>query len=396
MMRAVLHRCDRCRPTDSKLALACLWWKAIAGNDVRSPVYDYQLSYDLLPPATRWFVGRRVRRWYPRLHHANVEIRTAYLDKSLANVINTIMRDGETTKDTTKIRLIVMGGGYDTRSFKLMERSLANDESTPHIDLLRRKRQIQQPRRWRRMLRRNRAPPQNAFDNITSLDFELECHELDLPVVVKAKRQLLRDRLFRRRPWLRELTDYPRLVEADFNDLDATRRALEGILRANDDDGSAVHNVILFEGVMIYLDEGTPHALLQLCSEVLNEHGQALDRSSSSYLCFADRLENIPDGDEDAANAEMESTGWELVDWLSKPGLARHMGVARLKGVGDLAQRVDATRAGRSRGQLQEGAGAGRRRPRGTGEPATPRERKEGLGDWEGMGDGVGRENKYK
>lgn len=44
-----LHKFDSAQPTDSKLALACLWWKAIAGNDRRSPVYDYRLSYDLLP-----------------------------------------------------------------------------------------------------------------------------------------------------------------------------------------------------------------------------------------------------------------------------------------------------------------------------------------------------------
>ena len=52
---------------------------------------------------------------------------------------------------------------------------------------------------------------------------------------------------------------------------------------------------------------------------------------TSSYLCFADRLENIPGGDEDAADIEMNSTGWELIDWWPKPGLARHMGVARLR-----------------------------------------------------------------
>ena len=44
-----LHMFDSAQPTDSKLALACLWWKAIAGNDRRSPVYDNRLSYDLLP-----------------------------------------------------------------------------------------------------------------------------------------------------------------------------------------------------------------------------------------------------------------------------------------------------------------------------------------------------------
>ena len=54
---------------------ACLWWKAIAGNSIHSPVYDSQLSYDLLPSVTRWIVNERVCNLYSRLHHANVEIR---------------------------------------------------------------------------------------------------------------------------------------------------------------------------------------------------------------------------------------------------------------------------------------------------------------------------------
>ncbi|KAK1741089.1 hypothetical protein QTG54_008341 [Skeletonema marinoi] len=125
-------------------------------------------------------------------------------------------------------------------------------------------------------------------------------------------------------------------MEANFNDLNATSKVLEGILlNDNDAEREDVTNIILFEGVMIYLDKGVPHALLELCSDVLRKSHTANSNTSSSkatlgYLCYADRLENIPGGDEDAAHVEMESTGWELVDFLSKPGLARHMGVARL------------------------------------------------------------------
>jgi hypothetical protein len=46
-----------------------------AGNDASSPVYDYKLSYDLLPPITRTIVHPMLSKFYPRLHHANVEIR---------------------------------------------------------------------------------------------------------------------------------------------------------------------------------------------------------------------------------------------------------------------------------------------------------------------------------
>mmetsp|Transcript_11045 Transcript_11045/g.16297 ORF Transcript_11045/g.16297 Transcript_11045/m.16297 type:complete len:447 (-) Transcript_11045:205-1545(-) len=356
-----LHLGDWCRPKDSKLALACLWWKAIAGNDNSSPVHDYSLSYDLLPPVTRWIVSRRVCRFYPRLHHANVEIRTAYLDKALTNVINTIMNDHNNTTPAQqmrkkKIRLVVMGGGYDTRSIKLLEQSLlmqSGDDvtTTTHYDLLRKRHNQSQKRRSRwynRLLQRKKSRHNsnnddkatttgNAFFNITSTNYDLEAYELDLPEVVSAKRKLLSSRLFRRRPWLqRRVDEYPKLMEANFNDLNVTRKVLEGILlNDNDAEREDVTNIILFEGVMIYLDEGVPHALLELCSDVLRKSRTANSNTSSSkatlgYLCYADRLENIPGGDEDAAHVEMESTGWELVDFLSKPGLARHMGVARV------------------------------------------------------------------
>jgi O-methyltransferase involved in polyketide biosynthesis len=316
MMTNVLHKFDSIQPTDSKLSLACLWWKALAANDSTSPVYDNRLAYDLLPPITRWIVSRRVCRFYPRLHHANVEIRTAYLDKSVSNIINNIdmmqnynnaNNNNNAVTNKAKIRLIVMGGGYDTRCMKLLERlQLSNTNNTNYI---------------------------------------LECYELDLPDVVHAKQQLIQTRLHIRRPWLQSIS--PTLIPVNFNNLNVTQMALESILQSDNDTVSATgggaiitNNIIIFEGVMIYLDEGIPHSLLRICSDVLLNNGNmtrltigdgGVSSSSSNYLCFADRLENIPGGDITAAHVEMDSTGWELLDWLPKPGLARHMGVARLR-----------------------------------------------------------------
>lgn len=370
-------------------------------------MYDYSLSYDLLPPVTRTIVSGKLVGCYPRLHHANVEIRTAYLDKSIVNVINTILKDDHDDNEQQqqlhnrrkKIRLIVMGGGYDTRSIKLLEQSLLqsldtdddNDESSRsqqddyYYDLLRKKYNrhttnatTQMKRRWyHRLLQRlrrnnnnnsnnsleddttttviqtNPTSATNAFANITSSpkNYDIQSYELDLPEVTIAKRKLLLKRLYRRRPWLQKFAnggneEYPILIEANFNDLNGTRSLLERIVLSNEDDeedgGDDVTNIIVFEGVMIYLDEGIPHALLEVCSDVLRksreQQQQQKKKNTESkskatpmgYLCFADRLENIPGGDEDAAQLEMESTGWELIDWLSKPGLARHMGVARV------------------------------------------------------------------
>ena len=276
------------------------------------------------------------------------------------------------TLQKKKIRLIVMGGGYDTRSIKLLERSLLMNETILHYDSLKQKKRNskrKQQQWWKRFIRRrpqNKKEEQhsstlnnNAFDNITtSSKYELECYELDLPEVVVAKRKLLQTRLVKRRPWLHDSIatgEYPKLIPVDFNNLQKTKDVLERILLlsstfnstdySNDReeeekertyDNDKVYNIILFEGVMIYLNEGIPHSLLGLCSSVLNNANTQSPSPSSGeaaargYLCFADRLENIPGGDENAANIEMESTGWELIDWLSKPGLARHMGIACL------------------------------------------------------------------
>lgn len=200
------------------------------------------------------------------------------------------MRDNTTNANTTtpvapskkKIRLIVMGGGYDTRSMKLLEKSLLQNENTTHHELLQQKRQSQHRGGWRNILRRQTrfSPNKNAFDNITSNYYDLECYELDLPEVVHAKRQLLQSRLFRRRPWLKDVAayEYPKLISVNFNNLNDTQRALEEIIlgrleKNNEDDltVSSIDNIILFEGVMIYLDEGIPHSLLGLCSNVLSK-----------------------------------------------------------------------------------------------------------------------------
>lgn len=146
----VLHRFDSSSLPDSHLSLHCLWWKALAGNDRHSPVYDDGLAYDLLPPFTRRLVGRSLIRFYPRLHHANVELRTAYLDSRIdlirrgwpTDTKHQIPRDetqGDPALDSTtvssspsssisfndsypSIRLISFGSGYDVRSIKLRER----------------------------------------------------------------------------------------------------------------------------------------------------------------------------------------------------------------------------------------------------------------------------------
>ena len=272
----ILHMFDKCKPADSSLNIACMWWKAITGNDKSSPVYDNGLSYDILPSGFRLFVSRRLCRFYPRLHHANVELRTAFLDSAIQRIVV------DKQKQHKKIRLICLGAGYDLRSIKLMERGWVD-----------------------------------------------EAYELDLKDVVVAKEKLIgHGRLLKRRPWLKNKVQLPKLIPSDLNDIEIVRDQLKSIIqRKNKDDTndeSLFHNIFVFEGVMIYLDEGIPSALLNVTSSVLKE------ASVDGSLCFADRLENIPGGDYDLGNEELSRNGWSLTQWCPKPGLARHMGAASL------------------------------------------------------------------
>lgn len=282
----LLHWNDQYRPPDSQKSLMCLWWKALIAFDLStaswqsSPIPNdnqHQLAYQLLPRSSRWIL-KIAHRVFPRLHHANVEIRTVFLNRAIANIVQEQRRRDETNKDfktKRKIRLIYLGAGYDVRSIYLQQHGL--------ID---------------------------------------QAIELDLPNVIEAKRKLFTAPRFRTYCPPEQL---PSFFPVDLNDLDQVRTILEGILAI---ESCEWYNVLLFEGVMIYLQPGVPHDLLKVCSDAL----RATNGDAEGMLCFADRLENIPGGDEQLARQEMEATGWELVEWLPKPGLARHMGVARLKG----------------------------------------------------------------
>lgn len=267
----ILHSLDPYKPPDSKLSLSCLWWKALSANDANSPCYDDSLAYDLLPRGFRVLVGRKLRRFYPRLHHANVEIRTAYLDQSVTRIIERV----RAVRPETRCRLISFGGGYDVRSIKFLIRGL--------ID---------------------------------------QAVELDLPQVVEAKTRILESRRFqKRRPNLTS-DKFPEFYSVNLNAVDCVSSLLVQILSNSTNDKISWHTIFLFEGVMIYLDEGVPEALLKVCSEALKMTGK------SGSLVFADRLENIPGGDAVIGREELAKNGWNVTDWLPKPGLARHMGCA--------------------------------------------------------------------
>ena len=95
---------------------------------------------------------------------------------------------------------------------------------------------------------------------------------------------------------------------------------MTNILEASN--GDEWFTIFLFEAVMIYLDDGVPRALLQACSDALKS------TKNRGALVFADRLEKVPGGDSSIGRQELANVGWNVVEWLPKPGLARHMGRA--------------------------------------------------------------------
>jgi O-methyltransferase involved in polyketide biosynthesis len=259
------HVLDSTTPPNSFLSLSCMWWKTIAANDVASPVFDNGLAYDLLPSYSRWIVSPPLCKFYPRLLHANIEIRTAFLDRAVTMIATM-------SNKSNNIRLITLGGGYDTRSMKLLERGVIQ-----------------------------------------------EAVELDLPAVVQAKERLLQ-RLESRRK--QQNIVLPTCHGVDLNKVSQVREILKEIFAQDDVDSSTV-TIFLFEAVFLYLNPDIPTALLQLCS--------GMSQTRNSWLCLVDRLEGFvgDDRNKETARQVLAKSNWELEEYSPKPGATRHMVMAR-------------------------------------------------------------------
>lgn len=265
----ILHFRDKAKPRDSKYSLKVLWCKAIASMDRASKVFDEKWTYDTLPSVSRWILRLLPARLFPRLHHANIEARTAYLNKIIQEEIDRVPHN-------TTIRLISLGAGYDIRCSRL----LSQYSERP-----------------------------------------IEAFELDLPTVVESKEQIM-TRLSRRR----SNTRHPTLIPMDLNDVDgAVKDTLEDLVAS--EASQPAHTIFISEGVMIYLNQGVPSSLCKLLRNTV----VSPNKKNTASFCFADRLENVPGGNIDAARAELGAAGWKLIDFCPKPGLARHMGVSRLQ-----------------------------------------------------------------
>jgi O-methyltransferase involved in polyketide biosynthesis len=257
----LLHLRDRAKPKDADQSLKVMWNKAIAALDVNSPTFDAGWTYDFLPSSTRWILKYIPTRLFPRLHHANIEIRTAYLNQAIQQEIGHLSTN-------TKVRIIALGSGYDSRYTRLLTTDVVQDA-------------------W----------------------------ELDIASVLASKKRMV-ERLQERRANVK----VPHSRAIDLNDVASVKATLQEILNTQKTDDESWHTIFVSEAVFIYLDEGIPIELMKTCRNVY---------APDSSFCFADLLRDIPSGDRDLAEREVAKAGWKLVDWQPKPGLARHMGVCR-------------------------------------------------------------------
>lgn len=267
---------------ENKNALKVLWCKAITSIDPKSTCQDSDWTYDMMPDYSRWWILKFLPvSVYPRLHHANVEYRTVFLNRSIQQEIARLPL-------STKIRLVAIGGGYDVRTTRMLSQN-------PRVQ---------------------------------------EAWELDLPIVIDAKRALL-TRLQERRETTKGPVQLPELRSVDLNDLDAVQTILEEFPKKNNKEGDTWHTIYVVEGVMMFLKDGKPKELLERLKEMATVHRE------NASICFADHLTSSSENGNPYVTDEQEremvqsffrSAGWNyLVHWAVKPGKARQMGCVRIQ-----------------------------------------------------------------
>ena len=393
-------------PPDVFVNLRVLWCKLLTSLDPNSLAYEGQqrrrkrghsnnsnavadtanqqeqqqlfATYRMLPPYSMKWTLRYLGLWrfFPRWMHANIELRTVYLNRALTKVLKLNMPSAENNAtstisgiaenvdkcavdkgavDTDNICVIILGGGYDPRGAKL-------SCCSPTTSNIRR------------------------------------VYELDLPVVVDSKRRLLRRAGFRviddddnkdivdsgfDRDRDRDRDNGVRLEGIDLNDdvavdqvLDKIQQELISLSKLSEDNNSDDSNskncssttrrnrwrvVVISEAVLMYLKPGKADRILEGLSERFGEDGPNNFYNASASFVFADRLfrhnatANITSSEnsvhdastaadtaaKNVATAEgftgmeesdvrqwLRDRGWKLQEFLSKPGATRHLGIA--------------------------------------------------------------------
>lgn len=281
----LLHRWDDCAPTNTNVNLMVCWLKAIGANHWRG-LDDGGLGYDLLPPVTRRIVAKPFASLYPLLHHQNVLLRSAFLDIHVEAELRRTGCGGSTGSGGSTVSdvVVVLGAGFDLRSLRL------------------------------------KSPEARAAQWV----------EVDLPHVIDQRKRLLARLARRRSPLETRIASLTQLA-ANLSVASEVRAVLRTGLRASPARGhagvaSGGHAIFVVEALMIYLAPEVAAAMLRACVEEARAAG-----ASHATLCFADRLPHVSGCCREEARGVLRTAGFVSDDaaWLPKPGLARHMGVAR-------------------------------------------------------------------
>ncbi len=319
----LLHALETGRPDDVFVNLRVLWCKLLISLDPLSPAYEGNddtqkyATYRMLPPLSIKWALRYLQLWriFPRWMHANIELRSAYLQTALETVLSTQhVLHNEDKVHNERTCAIVLGGGYDPKGAKLF----------------------------------------TSYSNV-------ECvYELDLPEVVDSKRGLLLRAGF---DVLHEDNDKEqhtsnhgvRLEGVDLNDNEGVDRVLDKIrdeLLAHAKNG-AWRVLLISEALLLYLDPGKAERILKGVSERFGAN-TATSSFRGATVVFADRLmKHTESCDATSAGSKpsrrsmalpatldeiehetakvrtwLEDSGWELKELLFKPGATRHLGIA--------------------------------------------------------------------
>jgi hypothetical protein len=415
---------DVAAPVDVFVNLRVLWCKAISSFDYRSPAYEYHCSrngttnnstgsvkkrqsiyttYNLLLSSIISDRGDSSSRWsdtnmfglfgcwavkyfwwcFPRWMHANIELRTAFLQRSIQQEAEKIkmlattpssatrMSDEETREEARKkVCLVVIGGGYDPRSVRWLDEGLVDkvfDLDLPNV--VKSKRQL--------LLRCSRwfSTKNNNNNENDRPGLQLLANPVTVLHSINTNNSTSGDST------ICVLHDNLCLIGVDLNDDDAFDNAMTYInsqLYQHDDDNSNFsqkneirklgfaskseqkqdwHLIFLSEAVLLYLEPGKQQRIFQR----LGSQASTLPSSPSTFL-FVDRLKDATtintmesvrrnrqhhkeknDGGEHNDDEKDDEILSRITNWLSsngdwildedefmtKRGATQHMGVAR-------------------------------------------------------------------
>lgn len=301
--------------TNSCYSLWVLWNKALSAQDQQSPsVYDNGWTYDMLPPITRNYIGIIPYPWFPRMYHATIEVRTAYINQMIQKEIlhqrqqhlvslenQMIVSSSTPNYRYRRIRLVSLGCGYDVRCTRLLSTlvsqqqlchdvtdiSSSDDTNTFLIDEaweldlenVIQPKQIMlerlQSRRRKRQQQKHQKRQNKIGDTsyVTTSTTTVDCNDHDVEV---------------RLPFLRAIDLNNSTQRAIlFNEIFLTK-AGKGLSCSSSSSTSSWHTIFLVEAVFIYLNKGVPHEILKQCYDTI-----ASIPGSTGSLCFADRIENV-------------------------------------------------------------------------------------------------------